>query len=144
MLLSSCNGGYTAKGPRKLLFIDAKKANLNPHCVQDVFIELPEECGAGPGICRKLNYCLYGFRQAASAWEEFYSCRLAECGFERGLTCVVVFHHAEKDISCVVHGDDFTFEGGGPELLWITEKMKSWFEIKVRALLGQKMETTSM
>ena len=36
----------------------------------------------------------------------------------------------------VVHGDDFNFCGGGPELLWIAEKMKSWFEIKVRALLG--------
>ena len=59
-----------------------------------------------------------------------------ECGFERGLTCAVVFYHAERDISCVVHGDDFSFEGGGAELLWITEKMKSWFEIKVRALLG--------
>ena len=47
------------------------------------------------------------------------------------------FYHAEKDISFVVHGDDFTFCGGGPELLWIVEKMKSWFEIKVRALLGQ-------
>ena len=32
----------------------------------------------------------------------------------------------------------FTFEGEGPALLWITEKMKSWFEIKVRALLGPK------
>ena len=48
----------------------------------------------------------------------------------------MVFYNAEKDISCVVHGDDFTFEGGGPELLWITEKMTSWFEIKVRGLLG--------
>ena len=31
--------------------------------------------------------------------------------------------------------DDFAFCGGGPELLWITEKMQSWFEVKVRALL---------
>ena len=59
-----------------------------------------------------------------------------ECGFERGLTCAVVSYHAENDISCVCHGDDFAFEGGGPELLWITEKMKSWFEMKARALLG--------
>ena len=56
-----------------------------------------------------------------------------ENGFKRGVTCVVVFYHAERDISLVVHGDDFTFE---PDLLWITELMKSWFEIKVTALLG--------
>ena len=87
-------------------------------------------------MCGKLNFWLYGFRQAAAGWGELYSCKLVECGFERGLTCAVVFYHAERDISCVVHGDDFTFEGEGPDLLWITEKMKSWFEIKVRALLG--------
>ena len=36
----------------------------------------------------------------------------------------------------MVHGDDFTFEGSGPDLLWIAEKMKSWYEIRVTALLG--------
>ena len=46
-----------------------------------------------------------------------------ECGFDRGLACAVVFYNAEKDIACVVHGDDFPFCGAGPELLWITEKM---------------------
>ena len=34
------------------------------------------------------------------------------------------------------YGDDCIFCGGEPELLWITEKMRSLFEIKkVRALL---------
>ena len=71
-------------GLRKLLFIDAEKAQLNPRCMQDVFIELPEECGAGPGVCGKWNFWLYGFRAAASAWEELYSGKLVECGFEMG------------------------------------------------------------
>ena len=31
--------------PRKLMFIDAKKAHLNPKCEDDVYIELPPECG---------------------------------------------------------------------------------------------------
>ena len=31
---------------RKLLFIDARKAHTNPKCEGDVYIELPEECGA--------------------------------------------------------------------------------------------------
>ena len=71
--------------------------------MEDVFIELPEECGAGPRVCGKLDFWLYGFRQAAAAWEELYSCKLVECGFERGLTCAVVVYHAERDLSCVVH-----------------------------------------
>ena len=52
---------------RKLLFIDAKKAHLNPECEGDVYIQLPKECNSSPDMCGKLNYWLYGFRQAASA-----------------------------------------------------------------------------
>ena len=137
MLLSRAATIIVGSCSRKLLFIiDAKKAHLNPRCREDVFIELPEECGAGPGICGKLNFWLYGFRKAAVAWEELYSGRLVENCCKKGLTCVVVFYHAEKDISLVVHGDDFTFEGFGPDLVWIADLMRSWFEIKVRALLG--------
>ena len=30
---------------RNMLFIDARKAHLNPKCDDDVHIEIPEECG---------------------------------------------------------------------------------------------------
>ena len=30
-------------------------------------------------------------------------------GFERGVSCGVVFYHPERDLSLVVHGDDFHF-----------------------------------
>ena len=84
---------------------------MNPRCEQDVFIELPDEAGCGPGICGKLNYWLYGFQAAAAAWEKLYSGKLVGCGFERGVTCAVIFHHRGRDVSCVVHGDDLTFCG---------------------------------
>ena len=32
---------------RKLMFVDARKAHLNPECLEDVCIELPEEAGGG-------------------------------------------------------------------------------------------------
>ena len=72
---------------RKLLMIDAKKAHLNPKCEDDVFIDLPEECGAGPGMCGKLKFWLYGFRPAASAWEKLYSTNLEGVGFVQGVSC---------------------------------------------------------
>ena len=72
---------------------------------------LPEECGAGPGICGKLNYWLYGFRKAAAAWEALYSKYFEDVGFERGDSCGVVFYHPERDLSLAAHGDDFTFCG---------------------------------
>ena len=58
---------------RSLMFIDAKKAHLNPKCEQDVYVELPGEYGVPQGMCAKLNYWLYGMRPAAAAWEKHYS-----------------------------------------------------------------------
>ena len=49
-----------------------------------MYIELPEECGLGEGVCGKLRYWLYGFRKAASAWESHYSRLFENIGFERG------------------------------------------------------------
>ena len=56
-------------------------------------------------VCGELTFWLYGFRKAAVAWEELYSGKLMESGFKRGLTCVVVFYHAETDFPLVVHGE---------------------------------------
>eukprot|EP00973_Karenia_brevis_P052470 7290429-Karenia_brevis.AAC.1 len=39
-------------------------------------------------------------------------------------------------MSLVVHGDDFTFCGLDEDLKWIRSHMESWFEIKMRAILG--------
>ena len=75
---------------RKILFIDAKKVHLNPKVEGNVYIDLPQEANCPPGMCGKLNYWLYGFRPAA-AWEERYSRKLVECGFQRGQSCTVGF-----------------------------------------------------
>jgi len=121
---------------RKLRFIDAKKAHLNPPCHEDVYIELPDEAGKPKGVCGKLSFWLYGFRKAASAWEDLYTAELLQAGFIRGRACGVLFYHPVRDLQCVVHGDDFTFCGLEKDLDWITGLIKTWFEIKVRATLG--------
>ena len=79
---------------------------------------------------------MYGCRPAAQAWENFYAGKFEEEGFERGDACGVVFYHSDRDLSCVCHGDDFTIVGEEEELMWIAHKMKTWFDIKVRAILG--------
>ena len=106
------------------MFIDAKKAHLNPECEENVYIELPSESGSKEGVCGKLNYWLYGFRPAAAAWEKHYSKLLEGVGFIKGVSCGVVFYHPSRDISLAVHGDDFTFCGIGEDLKWIAGLMK--------------------
>jgi hypothetical protein len=121
---------------RKILVIDVKKAHLNPECDQDVYIELPPEANPGPGKCGKLVHWLYGFRPAAQAWENHYSSNLEKAGFYKGDASPVLFWHAELDISCVVHGDDFTFVSEAEGLDYIEGLMKKWYEVKVKARLG--------
>ena len=41
-----------------------------------------------------------------------------------------------RDVSLAVHGDDFTFCGLEEDLNWIKGWMESWFEIKLRGILG--------
>ena len=137
MILSRAATRRTDGRYRKVMFVDARKAHLNPKCEDDVYIELPEECGLGKEWCGKLNYWLYGFRPAAAAWEKHYSGLLEGIGFERGNACGVIFYHEGRDISLAVHGDDFTFCGLEEDLRWVRDLMAGWFDIKVRATIGE-------
>jgi hypothetical protein len=121
-----------------VLVIDVKKAHLYPECEDDVFIELPSEAGAKPGMCGKLVHWLYGFRPAAQAWESHYSGNLESIGFERGKASPVSFFDPVSDVSCLVHGDDFTFVGERGALEAVERAMKSWYELKVKARLGDE------
>jgi hypothetical protein len=103
---------------------------------EDVYVELPEEAGAGVGKCGKLAFWLYGCRPAAQAWEDDYAGKLEGVGFERGKGSSVVFYHEGRDLSLVVHVDDFTICGEDPDLDWFQALMFGWYEIKVRARLG--------
>ena len=47
-----------------------------------------------------------------------------------------MFYHPGKEIPMAVHRDDFTLWWLEEELVWIRDLMKSWFDIKVRAMLG--------
>jgi hypothetical protein len=129
-----------SKKGRKVLVIDVKKAHLYPLCEADVFIELPSEAKAEAGRCGKLTHWLYGFRPAAQAWESHYSSNLESIGFKRGVASPVSFYSPESDVSCLVHGDDFTFVGEKSALDFVEAKMKQWYELKVKARLGDEPE----
>jgi hypothetical protein len=53
-LLNAQLSRAASKRGRKVLVIDVKQAHRNPNCEAEVFIELPSEAGAIPGMCGKL------------------------------------------------------------------------------------------
>eukprot|EP00973_Karenia_brevis_P014585 1990578-Karenia_brevis.AAC.1 len=71
------------------MFIDVKKAHINPVCDEDVYLSLAGEYHCPEGMCVTLRYWMYGMRQAASAWQKHYATKLGEVGFKRGTSCGV-------------------------------------------------------
>ncbi len=77
-----------------------------------------------------------GARPAAKAWEEDYAVKLVSAGFVRGAAAPTTFYQAEDDVSLVAHGDDFTAFGPAKGLGRLEEKMKEWYDMKTRGMLG--------
>ena len=68
-------------------------------------------------------------RQAAQAWEEWYSGKMETAGFKRGVGNAVVFYHAGRDVAVLVHGDDFVTVGDDEDVEWFKLLAVGWFEM---------------
>ena len=80
---------------------------------QYIYVKLPEEDKAPgeEGMCGRLNYSMYGTRRAATNWQAHYTKVLVQNEFTVGLANCVTFHNQQKQIYCMVHGDDFITTG---------------------------------
>ena len=59
-----------------------------------------------------------------------------KAGFTRGAASACCFYHKQRDLRCIVHGDDFVFVGSDTDLLWMEEQMRQRFLVKVVGKLG--------
>ena len=59
-----------------------------------------------------------------------------ELGFVQGESCPNTFSHEAKDITCAVHGDDFTSCGAKHELDWLESEIGKRYEITIGPRLG--------
>ena len=103
-------------------FVDVKRAYFNAKVDREAspcFVELPQEDPECGKKCAELVRHMYGTRPAADGWQEEYSTALVRMGFGQGIACPNVFRHAERQISCSVHGDDFTSCGPADALDWL-------------------------
>ena len=116
----------------KLLFIDVRKAHLNPACEGKEYIVLPHEAEAPPGFYGRLKRWLYGMRGAAQAWEECYTHELASVDFLEGTSSPAVFYNPSTEMRLVVHGDNFTFLGYGDDVEIMKTQIAGWLDIKIR------------
>lgn len=123
------------KRRKKLYFIDVRRAYFHAPARRDVYVELPDE-DAEPGKCGRLEQSMYGTRDAAHNWERKCVSWAKSVGFIQGVASPCVFFYTVREISMVVHGDDFTVLGYESDLDWVREPISSEFEVKFRGRLG--------
>ena len=124
LLSHAASGRSSSTGGRKILVMDARKAHLHAFAERNL------------GMCARLRRSLYGTRDAPARWEAFLSKQLEGKGFVRGSASPCCYRHSSKDLSCVVHGDDFVFAGVESDLEWARQQMEKSFLVKVIGRLG--------
>ena len=100
-------------------------------------MHLPKELGLAPNLVGRLVRCAYGCRDAGHIWELCYRSALEAIGFTTGAASPCCFYHKTRDISVVVHGDDFTALGTGADLDHYEQKLAEHFELKIRGRIGE-------
>ena len=79
-------------------------------------------------------------RHAASAWDEDFSNKLAECGLMAGVSSPVVFPSMGFDVRCIVHEDDFIFLAFEDQLRRVEETMTGHYNLMVRGVVGPELD----
>ena len=65
-------------------------------------------------------------------------------GFTSGASSPCVFYHATRNLSIVVHGDDFSAIGVKSDLDWYEVDLAKSFEIKVKGRVGPEGDCTEI
>ena len=84
--------------------------------------------------CGKLNYSMYGTRDAAQNWAKEYAEMLISIGFTQGKASPCVFHHKTRAIRTFVHGDDYVSTARPQQLKWLKESLEQKYQIKTQWL----------
>ena len=121
---------------QRISFVDIRKAYFNALPKRNIFMSLPKELGLPGHWVAKQVRCVYGTRDAGALWEDTYRAALEDMGFKSGVASPCIFSHADRDLVCVVHGDDFTTLGNDDNLNWYEAELAKHFELKLRGRLG--------
>ena len=137
MLLSQFATERTRHGkPLKLSFIDVRKAYFYGRPSRNLYIRPPQELGLPKHVVCKRVRCMYGTRDAGAIWEDVYSDTLLAMGFVQGKASPCCFWYPGWELSCVVHGDDFTCLGVASSLDKYERAMQDAFDCKMKGRLG--------
>ena len=135
-ILASKQGHRRRSDDFVLMTNDVKRAYFYAPTTRPIYIKIPDEDWEEGDEERvgKLNLSLCGTRDAAMNWTKTYTDYMRSLGFVVGLSNPCNFYHPTRDISCTVHGGDFTSVGRESELRWLDARLQAKFEIKTDVL----------
>ena len=115
-----------------MMAADVRRAYFYAKVRRPVYIEIPAEDWEPGDEMRiaKLNFSLYGTRDAAQNWAAEYTGYLGSIGFEAGKATPCNFRHATQEIFVSVLGDDFTVTGPDEDLKWMEGQLRARYDIK--------------
>ena len=95
------------------MYADVSRAYFYARAIRPVYVQLTEEDRAegDEGLCGRLNVSMYGTRDAALNWATEYGGTLIDAGYIQGKSCPCLFWHPQKQVTIMVHGDDFAAVG---------------------------------
>ena len=127
----------------RLMANDVSRAYFYAPATRKLYVDLPDEAEEGRNVCARLLKSLYGTRDAATNWSQAYTSVLHKMGFVTGVSNPCLFYCESKDISTVVHGDDFLSSGTDSSLDWMRTEMAKHLEIKTQRI-GPKTPERSL
>ena len=126
----------------KMLYADVSRAYFYAPALRPVYVKLPEEDrGEGDAQkCGKLNVSMYGTRDAALNWAIEYGETLKQGGFQQGRINPCLFYHPGREVTIMVHGDDFVAVGEASQLQDTEKLLSDRYKIKTEMLGSGKSD----
>ena len=123
----------------RLMFIDISRAHPHAKMRRDLWIALPDEDPRSkePGVCGKLERCLYGTRDAGQRFEAFtHEVMTGKLEFLNGLWSPCIFKHKRDNVLVFVYGDNFVAKGTREKLRWFHDSLSQHMLVKLEGILG--------
>ena len=115
---------------------DVSRAFFQAKACREVYVQLTDEDRllGEEGKCSRLNYFMYGTRDAAQNWAKEYANMLVDIGFTQGQASPCVIYHRERNIRTFVHGDDYVSTAMPKQLEWLKIQLEGSYQIKTQWL----------
>ena len=134
MLISMAATSRKDKKENLMMVNDVSRAYFYAKVKSEIFVELPLEDKSAEDMRKdnvgRLNLSLYGTREAALNWQDEVAEHLTGIGFVRGSASSCIYHHPERSVATLVHGDDYASTGAEEDLKWLKGELEGRFEIK--------------